>query len=215
MFKRAVLSVILLGLMAGSAEAGPVFVGVDPRNTIPGVVANGIVVDGAGVDWTAAVLVVDISGSAGFVHNGSPDSNRPQEAFWGFFPELQWDTYIGIPGGVNDVGPLPAGDLGSPLLSLGGPSLGGPAGPLQLVSVTWGNTDTGDTGQTLIANISLSSDAFGSWQLLASFAGGVVVQDAGVVTQGAMRLASLPPPYPEPASFALFALAGPILLFRR
>jgi len=85
----------------------------------------------------------------------------------------------------------------------------------QKVAVTWGNTDTDDTDQTLIANISLSSNSFGTWLLLASFAGGVVVQDSGVLQEGIMNLASVPWPYPEPATLALFALAGPILLFRR
>jgi len=126
------------------------------------------------------VLVVQLT--QGSVYNSSPDSNRPQMAFWGLFPEQQWDTYVGIPGGVNDVGPLSASNLGSPVVSFTG----------SLISATWGNTDTTNTGPTQIANISLTDDAVGTWQLLATFANRPTVQVSGNIN-----------PIPEPGTLAL------------
>ena len=206
MFRQFVIGLIALGFAAGSASAMGASWYLDDHNTIPGTTAGALFVDGLGVDWTASVLVIDISGSAGSIHNGAPDSTGPQDAFWGIpgFEILQWDTWVGIPGGVNDVGPLGAGDLGSPVLSMAG----------QLISVTWGNTDTGDTGPTQIANITVSDDSQGTWQMLTSFADGTIVQQGGTLENGFGSF--LPLSYiPEPGTLGLLALAGPILIHRR
>jgi len=195
---RSVLPGVVAALTAGSAVAAPGSSWlVRGDNTVPGTVANNLIADGEGTDWTAAVLVIDVSGSSGSIHNGAPDSMRPQDGFWGFFPDLQWDTWVGtVPSnapGANDVGPLGAGDLGSPVLSMAG----------QLVSVTWGGTSTAETGPTQIANITTTNDAQGTWQLLTSFAGGLVVQSGGVW------------PVPEPATLTLLSLGGLAVLRRR
>ncbi len=200
MYKQLAIGLITLGFAAGSANAMGATWYQDIRNTIPGTSAGALFVDGLGVDWTATVLVLDVSGSAGSIHNGAPDSARPQDAFWGFFPDLQWDTYVGIPGGVNDVGPLGAGDLGQPVLSMAG----------NTIAVTWGNTDTGDTGPTQIANITLSDNSQGTWQMLTSFADGTIVQSGGVLTDGFSAFL----PIPEPGTLALLGVGGAVLMRR-
>ncbi len=192
MFRRFLAVLFVCGFSAGSVFAAPtVSMSIDPTNTIPGVTARKIVVDGQGVDWTAAVLVIELT--QGSVYNGSPDSNGPQDAFWGFFPELEWDTYVGIPGGINDVGPLSASDLGSPVVSFSG----------SLVSATWGNTDVTNTGPTQIANISLTDDAQGTWQMIATFANSPNMMMNGNIMA------------PEPGTLALLGLGGVALMRRR
>jgi len=192
---RFALPVVASVLMTGSVMGQGARWSHDHSNTIPGTSAFSLIADGQGLDWTAAVLVIDLA--TGSIHNGAPDSMRPQDGFWGFFPDLQWDTWVGtVPSnapGANDVGPLGAGDLGSPVLSMAG----------QLVSVTWGGTSTAETGPTQIANITTTNGAQGTWQLLTSFAGGLVVQSGGAW------------PVPEPASLGLISLGGLAVLRRR
>ncbi len=194
---KFVLPVIAAGFAASTAMAATSSWEVDNTNTIANVVANKLIADGEGIDWTAAVLVIRLT--TGSVHNDAAfgTNSPPNPAFLPLFPTLKWDTYVGILGGVNDVGPLGAGDLGSLVVSLAG----------NLVSATWGGTDVTNTGPTQIANISLSSDATGTWQLITAFAGLPLLQSGGVVEGGAV--------VPEPASLALLGLGGLAALRRR
>ena len=82
------------------------------------------------------------------------------------------------------------------------------------ISITWFNTRTTDTGLVKIANITLSDDAVGTWQLRANFADGSSLEQSGVFTSGLISPVTLPPPYPEPASSALLGLGGLGLLRR-
>ncbi len=200
---------LIVCLFACSAEAVTAFFGYDPRNTIPGIVANGIVVDGEGVDWTAAALKIDLF--SGSVYNDpSFDSDSPQEAFWGVFPALQWDSYVGIPGDVVSGIAGGAGDLGGGAIA----NIGGPG--TDAVNVSWFNTRTTDTGLVLIGNISLTPDASGTWQFLATFADGSKVEHSGVLEGGSIGLSGpLPPPYPEPGTLGLLGAGGLALLRRR
>lgn len=200
---RVSFGLVVVCLFACSAEAVTAFFGYDPRNTVPGIVANGIVVDGEGVDWTAAVLKVDLF--SGSVYNDpSFNSDSPQEGLWGFVPGLQWDSYVGIPGDAVSGIAGGAGDLG------GGPTpnIGGTG--TNAVNVSWFNTRTTDTGLVLIGNISLTPDASGTWQFLATFADGSKVELSGGLEGGAMPLTSppLPPPYPEPGTLGLLGAGG-------
>ncbi len=188
MFKQCLLGLIVLEFIASSTHAAPgAQWDVDTANTIPNVIANRLTADGEGIDWTVSQLRVDLS--QGLVHNGAPDSAGPQDGFWGFFPELEWDTYVGIPGGTNDVWvPFNCG-LGCGPISLAG----------QLVNMPrWGGTATTETGPTQIANISLTNDSAGTWSMQTAFAGGLVVESSGVVINGAI--------VPEPASMGLLGL---------
>jgi len=179
---KYVMPVIAAGFVTSSAMGQGATFSVDANNTVAGVVANTLTADGAGVDWTASVLVANLS--TGSVYNGSPDSNGPQSGFWGLpgFDILEWDTWVGTPAieqpnsfpvgeGINDVGPLGAGDLSSPALSLAG----------NLISASWGDTFTSETGPTRIANLSLTNDATGTWTMLTAFAGDLIVRTNGTI----------------------------------
>jgi hypothetical protein len=75
------------------------------------------------------------------------------------------------------------------------------------VNMLWVNTRTTDTGGNRIGNISLTDDARGTWTLITSFAGGVLVQSSGVVINGAM--------VPEPSALTLLAAGGLVLVKRK
>jgi hypothetical protein len=188
--KKYLATTALSAASACLCNAATVEVTVDTNNTIPDVVANSIVADGEGADWTGLVIRVDLD--AGFIYNGAPDSNGPQAAFWGVsgFEILEWDTWFGVPfDGTNGVqscfecDPLRASGTGS-----------------GAITMTTFNTTVTDTGPTRVANVSLTDDAQGSWTLTNSFSGGLLVQSSGVVINGAM--------VPEPGALALLAVGG-------
>jgi hypothetical protein len=191
---KFVLPVIAAGF-ASTAMAATSSVEVNAANTVPNVVANSLLVDGEGADWTGIVLRVDLT--AGSVYNDALGADTPNQAFWGVFPALEFDSWVGVAGdGTNGIAGG-AGDLG------GGPqSMTG-----QTISITGFNTTVTNTAALRVGNISLSSDAAGTWQLIQSFAGGVLIRSEGVVEAGAM--------VPEPASLALLGLGGLAAIRRR
>ena len=191
MIKQFLASVAAGLFITGQASAATSSIQKDADNTIAGVCACSIFADGEGVDWTGGVLRIDLT--SGSVYNGAPDSNGPQSAFWGVpgFEKLEWDTWFGVPGdGTNGIAGG-AGDLGGGPLSVSG----------QTISVTWFNTTTTDTGPLRVGNVSLSNDASGTWQMILSFASGVLVQSGGTVEGGA-------PCIPEPGTLALLGIGA-------
>ena len=188
MLKKSLLITTLCAASANLCAAATVEVSVDTNNTIHSVVANSIIADGEGIDWTGGVIRVDLT--SGFVHNGAPDSFGPQAAFWAVpgFEQLEWDSWFGVPfDGTNGVAGATAEFPGTPLQVSG-----------QTIRVTWFNTTTTDTGPTRIGNVSLTDNAAGTWSLITSFAGGVLLHSNGDVVNGAM--------VPEPASLGLLGL---------
>ncbi len=198
MFKSIVILSACCVLFAGTAfGATGGILNIDTENTIAGTAACKILVDGQGVDWTGAVLKIDLT--AGSVYNDAGfDSDTTQAALWGFVPQLRWDSAVGIANdgtaGIAGGG----GDLGGGPLNIGGTGV-------DAVSVTWFNTNTTDTGPVQIGNITLSDDARGTWQLILSFADGTTLRTAGVY-EGHI---------PEPASLSLLGVFGTSLLLRR
>jgi hypothetical protein len=98
-----------------AATAGKV---VDVSNTIPNTVANLLTADGQGVDWLTEVLLLELT--VGSVYNDTTtDSNVELSFFWGLFPQLQWDSAVGIPTGSFPAPATtiyrsgPAGDIGT------------------------------------------------------------------------------------------------------
>ncbi len=156
---------LVLSLVAQVSATPSVGVAVDTANPLPNVIANRLIADGGGVDWTAAAMVLDLDQGSVYNHP-TVDSMRPQDFFWSIpgFEILEWDTWVGtVPSGgpgVNDMGPMSAGDLGNFTLSMAG----------QSISASWGGTGKTETGPTQIANISLTDDAVGTWSIAATFA---------------------------------------------
>jgi hypothetical protein len=172
-------------------------VSVDASNTIPNIVANSIIADGGGIDWTSISVLVELT--AGHIYNGVPDGNTPQSAFWNVpgFEQLEWDTWFGIPGDpTNGISNTEGGFPDRPFSIAG-----------QKISVTLFNNTATDTGPTRVSNISLSADAQGTWRMINAFTGGVSVHTDGVVINGVM--------VPEPSALVLLTVGGFAMMKRK
>lgn len=201
MLKKSIAAAVLAcGCLTAPALAAPqsYFV-VNGTNTIPNTIALELIADGEGLDWTSAVLVIELT--RGSVYNvpaaeGGGDK-APSPFLIGFNPNLAFDTYVGtlesdvpppypVGQGVNDVGPLGAGDLGKPALSMSGTE----------ISVSWGDTYTGETEPTKIGNFSFTDDVQGTFTLITGFEGNILVQQSGYLLG------------PEPTTLTLLGLGG-------
>lgn len=178
MLKQRMIGLIVSGFISGSASAATVSWVIDTNNTVPGVTAMSLIADGEGVDWTGAVLLVNLT--TGSVHNDLTfGGDGPVPNFWPLVAGLEWDSWLGI---VDDPDPSDTQPIGN--------SIGGGANDLgdfsgfslagNKISATWFDTTTKDTAGVRIANISLTDDAFGTWQLITSFAGGLLLQSSGI-----------------------------------
>jgi hypothetical protein len=155
-----------LSLVTPTRADPTVSVAINPANTIPNVVANSIFADGGGIDVTAAALFVQLD--QGTVYNAPQfDQDFQQQAFWGFVPELEFDSWLGIPGDGTGGIAGGAGDLDGTSLGL---SQGLTGQGNQTISANWFNTSVANTGPNRIANISLTDDAAGTWSLGVTFA---------------------------------------------
>lgn len=203
--KSFAAAVLACGCLTAPAIAAPhsYFV-INPNNTIPGTVAFQLFADGEGLDWSSAGLIVELTQGTVFnVPAGEGGGDKAPTPFLiGFNPDLLFDTYVGtleadVPGpypvgeGVNNIG-HPFDELVSPPLSMSG----------TLISVSWGDTYTGETGPTKIGNFTFTDDVMGTWTLVTGFdQGNLLVEQSGVFT-------------PEPATLALLGACGLGLLKR-
>lgn len=200
------LSVLLgIAVFCGAilSVAPPVYAGptvtfqLDPNNTIPGVDAYSVIADGEGEDWLIAALRIELT--EGSLYNDPEyDFDRPVPLLWSFselgLERLRWDTWVGIPGDDTHIGPLPLIEFGGSGTSFTG----------QVFQSGWANTDTTNTGPTLIGNISTTTGARGTWQMLVSFSG----EEGFIELSGDW-------PVPEPGTLGLVLGAAGLALYRR
>ena len=150
---------------------------------LPGYTAYGIYWDGGGTqDWTSATIDIQLT-SGMFYQNPFGSDSPPSPAFFSIFPELEFDTYVGI------IGDGTAGISGNCNNDLGG----GPCGiHEQFIDIVWFNSATNNTGLVKIGNFTVSNDAMGVWSILS---GGT--QTSGIII-------------PEPTTLVLLALTCPL-----
>ncbi len=187
------LPAIAAGFACSSALGG-ISVEIVDQTVVPGVVTHAIMWDGGGTqDWTSAAMVIDLTSGSAYQTDGAGADGPPSSFVIGLVPAVEFDTYVGIidDGSAGIAGG--AGDLGGGPLSMNAPQ----------ISVSWYNNSTDDTGIVKIGNVSLSTDAQGTWSILSA---GVTV--SGIVGDGYMVI-------PEPASLGLLGIGGLALIRRR
>jgi len=177
---------------AANVSAFVILVPATGPDTPPGYASNKLIWAGDS-DWAGSSLVIDLTAGSVYNHGLGGDS-APSSAMIASNLGLQYETYVGI---IDDT---TAGITGGATDAGGGPlSLDAPQ-----ISVSWFNTRPNDIGPVQIGMLTLSEDASG---IITTFTerGSLVV---GVFDNWGDIM-------PEPATLALLALAGPVLLRRR
>ncbi len=124
-------------------------------------------------DWTGSAILLELSD--GSIYQAPLGGDGPIPAyFYSLEPTLEFDTYVGVPGGSIAGG---AGDLGGDDFEFSTKGL----------SATFYNTAITDTGRFSLGRITLSDDAKGSWTLL-STTGGTRYTHSGRINVGGMTL---------------------------
>jgi len=210
-----------IGLCALSASATPVTsfsilpvtdpgaLTDDPQ--LVGRILNLMSVSVGGNDWTNSLIRIQLT--AGTVYNATNavgTESSPNAAIW-TIPTLRngpYDSFVNSKGlgATPDANPQPATILGTvnPDGSPGpAPAIGLSTNGAQLVSVQWGNTVGGETGDFSIARFTLSADAVGTFfgQSFDSSGAGQGVPFSGNIVGGVMTV-------PEPTAIALIGLVG-------
>ncbi len=104
-------------------------------------------------DWTSSALLLKLSAGSIYQDAMGGDGPTPSE-FFSFVPTVEFDTYVGVPGGGIAGG---AGDLeGGGVFEFS----------TERLSATFFNTANTDIGRFSIGRVTLSDDAVGSWSLL-------------------------------------------------
>ena len=143
-------------------------------------------------DWTNSRL--DIALSAGSVYNHGFGSNAyPNQSLVASFPDLAYDSYCTVP---NNLDVTFAGTI----------TIAG-----QTVGASWADTAVGDSGEWVVAQITLTTDAVGT------------VEGKSYDVETAGTGVDFSPDWwvdggkiiPEPATLTLLALGACLPLFRR
>ncbi len=147
-------------------------------------------------DWTNARL--DLILTSGTLYQDSFGSDvEPQPAFFPMVPTLEWDTYLQVPGGF----PAAVGLAGDP-----------PYMSDTSITASWFDSVVGTAGVYKIARITLSTDARGTITgkvYDVDHAGEGVPIPCMWIEYGTICI------IPEPATLALLAIGGVVLIRRR
>ena len=110
-------------------------------------------------DWLSGEIILELD--TGTIYQDPGGSNvSPNPAGFGFFPSLEFDTYLS----------------GSPSVSIlsGALNLGGSPSArfdVTVLDATWFSLTSNDIGSLTLARVTLSEDASGTWSILAYSAG--------------------------------------------
>jgi hypothetical protein len=177
-------------------ELGIVDNSSDPDPNLAGCITRDLIIE-TDTDWLSAQLLLVLDEPGCIYQPYSIDVGPPRSPFPPPLP--LFDTY------VTD------GQLGLPSVIGGAVDFGGGEGCTfdeNTLDITWCSFNEDDIGRLVLARITLSGDAQGTWQFRATALPllGPSVYVSGLVTNGYM---------PEPATLSLLVLGGVMLIRRR
>lgn len=162
-----------------------------------------------GADWQGAKIRISLT--AGTVYNTASASggteDAPNQAFWGFVPAQQYDTFINSKGYTTGVqlGTVNADGSDGSLPSSGLSGTG-----RTLVSIAWGNVVPAEDGTFSVGQFTFSSTATGTFFGAISDTNGTT-PFSGTVVNGKLIATGVP----EPTTAALLTGGGLLALSRR
>ena len=171
-------SILLAGLtnpaLGGIATTTSVkFAPVDNAAVLTGFNSFDLMMTTPDSDWTSAEILLELS--AGSIYQAALGGVGPTPSdFFSLAPDLEFDTYVGVPGG-NIAGW--AGDIG-------GRESGKAEVSTSRLDVTFYNIDKTDIGTFSIGRITLSDDAIGAWSLISLTADRQRIDLVGTVAKG-------------------------------
>jgi len=128
-------------------------------------------------DWTSAEILLELS--AGSIYQAALGGVGPTPSdFFSLAPGLEFDTYVGVPGG-NIAGW--AGDIG-------GRENGKAEVSTSRLDVAFYNIDKTNIGTFSIGRITLSDDAVGDWSLISLTADRQRIDLVGTITKGEVTI---------------------------
>jgi len=201
---RLVATIMAVALIAGvaSAELTGGWSVYKAGEGLPGFVSNRLDIS-TDADWTQGQLLIILEGGAEIYQEqffgNDVTLSGPTQAMIDYSPSIEFDTYVtgndiaaSVAGGAVDVG----GNPNRTFDAVG-------------IDLAWYTDELDDTGDILLAQVTLADTAMGTWAMRLSNAAGAntVVFDNGTVVDGVI--------IPEPATMSLVVLGGLAMLRRR
>ena len=206
---KQIASAIAMAVIAAPASAAVTNFNVGTvNNSMPDYVTNDISIDFEN-QWSGSQILLTLSAGSLFQDpNGFNGNNVPSQSLANSFDGVKYDSFV-TGGGPTDASSVSV-NLGGGAVDLGGASAANFAvNPASQINQAWnpaaGTNPTNGT-DFLTARLTLSDDAAGTWQYLAS--DGDISTTGGTINNGTMAI-------PEPASAVLLGLGGLGLLRRR
>lgn len=147
---------------------------VDNRSVLSGYLSYDLMMTTPASDWTSGAILLNLA--SGSIYQSAQGEGTPMpSAFYDVLPDLEFDTYVGVPGGSIIGG---AGDLGGDNLAFTSTEL----------DVSYYNIAKDDIGTFSIGRITLSDDAVGTWRLASNTADGQRVDLVGTISGGVFKI---------------------------
>jgi hypothetical protein len=172
-----ILAVVFVVPFAGPASAAVSLdlIPIDNSEQLTGYRSFDLQLNNPISDWTASALLLELSAGSIYQAPLGGDGPTPWD-FFSFVPELEFDTYVGVPGGSIAGG---AGDIE------GGEGF---EFSTERLSATFFNTANTDIGRFSIGRVTLSDDAVGNWSLISTTVDKYRMIHTGSIAKGVVEI---------------------------